>query len=71
MPRISDTIAINNEKLDRRVKLTAEACKINNRKYIGFEIHPDYIEMTKQRLLKYDGGLFSNSFLTESSIETE
>jgi len=24
MPRISDTIAINNEKLDRRVKLTAE-----------------------------------------------
>ena len=37
---------------------TAEACIINNRKYIGFEIHPDYIEMTKQRLLKYDGGLF-------------
>ena len=24
MPRISDTVAINNEKLDRRVKLTAE-----------------------------------------------
>lgn len=48
---------------------TAEACKMNNRKYIGFEINPDYIEMTKQRLLKYEGGLFSNSFQTELSNE--
>jgi hypothetical protein len=28
MPRISDTIAINNEKLDRRVKLTADDKKL-------------------------------------------
>ncbi len=34
---------------------TAEACVINNRRYIGFEIKPDYIEMTNERIKKHSG----------------
>lgn len=30
---------------------TAKMAKLNNRKYIGFEISQEYIEIAKQRLL--------------------
>ena len=38
---------------------TALACAISNRKYIGFEIKPEYITMTNDRLDESDG-LFAN-----------
>ena len=38
---------------------TAEACKLNNRRYIGFEIKPEFIEMSNNRLSKIDNGLFT------------
>ena len=32
---------------------TAEACVKNNRKFIGFEINKDYVEVSKNRIKKF------------------
>ena len=49
---------------------TAKMAMLNNRKYIGSEISEEYCKIIETRI-KECGGLFFNSFQTESSIETE
>jgi DNA modification methylase len=50
---------------------TAIACLETKRNYIGFELDKSYYETSQNRISSLCGGLFSNSFSTESSIETE
>ena len=50
---------------------TIEACIRTERNYIGIEINKEFYQYTENRISSLCGGLFSNSFSTESSIETE
>ena len=50
---------------------TIEACIRTERNYIGIEINKEFYQHTENRISSLCGGLFSNSFSTESSIETE
>jgi len=50
---------------------TAIACLETKRNYIGFELDKSYYETSQNRISSLCGGLFSNSFLTETSIGTE
>jgi DNA modification methylase len=50
---------------------TIEACIRTERNYIGIEINKEFYQHTENRISSLCGGLFSNSFSAESSIETE
>ena len=50
---------------------TIEACIRTERNYIGIEINKEFYQYTENRISSLCGGLFSNSFSIESSIETE
>jgi hypothetical protein len=50
---------------------TIEACIRTERNYIGIEINKEFYQHTENRISSLCGGLFFNSFSTESSIETK